>query len=149
MLNRKALFVVIIAHLMIALYIITELFFMRYIHYHGQYNCLRPDDYIAEVILPVDYEKISSPDVRQVTLSNGTQKMLSDKGREYILPKYKSVDNGRYYVLTTIKGTAPFVTRWLGDFIFVFTWSMVGLIAGVKVLRSNRSSPNWHSRPRP
>lgn len=141
MLNRKALYIVIFAHLMIASYMVTELFFMRYLHYHGQYNYLRPDDYIAEVLLPADYEKISNPDTRQVTLSSGTQRTLSDKGREYILPKYKSVDNGRYYVLTTIKGTAPFFMRWLGDFILVFTWSIMGLIAGIKVLRSNRSSP--------
>jgi hypothetical protein len=141
MLNRKALFIVIGAHLIIASHMIIGLFFMRYLHYHSQYDYLRPDDYIAEVLLPADYEKISNPDIRQVTLSNGTQRTLSDKGREYILPKYKSVDNGRYYVLTTIKGTAPFFMRWLGDFIFVFTLSISGLIAGIKVLRSSRSSP--------
>ena len=142
MLKRKALFIVIGVNLVILFHLVTECFFICYLHYHSQYNYLRPDDYIAEVILPADYEKLSNPDVRQVTLSDGTHKTLSDQWHKKVLPKYRPTDDGRYYVLTTIKGTAPFVTRWLGDFIFVFTWSMVGLIAGVKVLRSNRSSPN-------
>lgn len=141
MLNRKALFVVIIANLMITSYMVTEFFFMRYLHYHSQNQFLKPADYKVEVFLPADYEKMSNPDARRVTLSNGTTSILTENWHRLALPKYKSVDDGRYYVLTTIKGTAPFFMRWLGNFIFVFTWSMIGLIAGIKVLRSNRSSP--------
>jgi hypothetical protein len=141
MLSRKALCIVIIAHLMIASYMITQLFFMRYLHYRSQNQFLRPADYDVEVLLPADYEKLSNPDTRQAVLSNGTHMTLSDKWHGLALPNCKPVDDGRYYVLTTIKGTAPFFMRWIGDFIFVFTWSMVGLIAGIKVLRSNRSSP--------
>lgn len=119
--NRKALFGVVMAHLMILSFLITELFFMRYLHYHSQYQHLRPDDYTVKVLLPADYEKVSNPDVHQATLSN-----------------YKAAENGQYYVLTTVKGTAPFFNRWLMDFAFISMVSIYGLVWGIKLLRANR-----------
>lgn len=141
MFNRKALFVVIIANFLIASHILTGFFFMRFLHYRSQNRFLNPADYDVKVFLPADYEKISNPDTRQVTLSNGNEMILTDDWHRLARPNYKSVDDGRYYVLTTVKGTAPFFTRWLGDFIIVFTWSIISLIAAIKVLRSSRIAP--------
>jgi hypothetical protein len=141
MFNRKALFVVIIANLLIASHMLTGFFFMRYLHYRSQNRFLNPADYDVKVLLPADYEKMSNPDARQVTLSNGNAMVLTDDWHRLARPNYKVVDDGQYYVLTTIKGTAPFFTRWLGDFIIVFTWSIIGLIAGIIVLRSSRPRP--------
>lgn len=141
MLNRKALFGIVIAHLLILSFLITELFFMRYLHYHGQNQHLRPDDYHVEVLLPADYEKISNPDVRQVTLSDGTARTLTDNWYKSTLPNYKAAENGQYYVLTTIKGTAPFFVRWLIDFVFISMISIYGLVWGVKLLAENWRQP--------
>jgi hypothetical protein len=139
MLNRKALFVVITVNLWIVSYMVVEFFFIRYLHYHSQNQFLNPADYDVEVLLPSDYENLSNPNNQQIILSNGNERTLPAKGREYFMTKYKVIDSGRYYVLTTLKGTAPFFIRWTGDFIVVFTGSITSLIAGIKVLRSNRA----------
>jgi hypothetical protein len=141
MLNRKALFVIIIANFLIASHMLIGFFFMRFLHYRSQNQYLNPTDYEVQVLLPSDYEKLSNPDAGYVTLSNGSQSKLNDIGRQHLLTKHKVIDDGRYYVLTTIKGTAPFFPRWLGDFIIVFPWSIIGLIAAIIILRSNRPTP--------
>ncbi len=141
MLNRKALFGIVIAHLLTLSFLITEFFFMRYLHYHSQYQHLRPDDYNVQVLLPADYEKLSNPDVRQVTLSDGTVRTLTDNWYKSTLPNYKAAENGQYYVLTTIKGTAPFFTRWLMDFVFISMFSIGGLVWGIRLLAPNRPTP--------
>jgi hypothetical protein len=141
MLNRKALLVVIFANLAITSYMVTEFFFMRFLHYHGQNQFLKPADYDVEVLLPADYEKVSNPNTPNVTLSDGSTHNRTAAWYQHSLPNIKTIDNGRYYVLTTVKGTAPFFMRWLGDFILVTMWSITGLVAGIKVLRSNRPAP--------
>ena len=92
--------------------IFTSWIFIRFVHYHSQYRSLNPNDYDVQILTEDDYQKLSDPANKEVTLSDGKLFSKTDLWYSKVLPNYKAVkENGRY-VLVTIKGTAPFVPYW-------------------------------------
>ena len=87
--------------------------FIHFVHYDSQYRSLNPEHYNVEVVTDEDHKQLSNPENRTVKLSNGgTVTNRSDAFYSHTLPNYKSVNNGSQYVLVTLRGTAPFVSRW-------------------------------------
>ena len=93
--------------------------FMRFLHYEGQYRSLAPEHYDVEVVTADDYRLLADPAYPEVTLSGGTTTRKEPIWYEVVLPKYRPVRNGTYYVLVTTKGTAHFLP-YIGGHFFMF-----------------------------
>ncbi len=112
MTNRNSnLFCLIILAICI-LNIFTSWIFIRFIHYHSQNRILNPNDYDVQVLTEKDYQKLSDPANRDVTLSDGIFFGKTELWYSKVLPKYKLINNSDQCILVTIKGTAPFVQYW-------------------------------------
>lgn len=108
--------------------IIINFVFVRFVHYQSQYHYLDPQHYKVKVVTSEDYQNLSNPENRSVKLSNGTTITKAESWNSRVLPKYKSTDDGSLYVLVTVKGTAPFVRRWLSDMLPIFAILLFALI---------------------
>ena len=115
--------------------------FVRFIHYHSQYRLLKPDDYTAKVISEEDYRVLSNPKNREISLSNGTHMIKTDKWDSIVLPNYQAIDGGTKYVLVTLKGTAPFTFTWLTWALPIFVLSLMGVFISFSAYRRNQSKP--------
>ena len=114
------------------MWIVSSTVFMRFVHYDSQYRLLNPEHYNVEVITEEDHNKLSNPENRTVTLSNGTTLTKGDVWDSRVLKNYKSVNNGSQYVLVTVRGTAPFMDKWYGSITPIFTLCIIGLFWGLK-----------------
>ncbi len=114
------------------MWIIIDTVFLRFVHYDSQYRLLNPEHYNVEVITEEDHNKLSNPENRTVTLSNGTTLTKGDVWDSRVLKNYKSVNNGSQYVLVTVRGTAPFMDKWYGSITPIFTLCIIGLFWGLK-----------------
>jgi hypothetical protein len=117
------------------IWMVWDLIFLRFVHYHSQYRLLKPDDYTATVVSEEDYRLLSDPQNREVVLSNGTHVTKGEKWDSIVLPKYQAVDGGTTYVLVTLKGTAPFVSTWMASTLPVFVLSLVGIGISFRLLK--------------
>jgi len=124
------------------MWILSDWVFVRFIHYHSQYRLLKPDDYKAQVISQEDYQELSNPKNREISLSNGTQMVKGDKWNSIVLPNYKAIDGGSKYVLVTLKGTAPFTTTWLTLALPILALSLIGLFISFSAYRGEQPKPS-------
>lgn len=129
------------ALLVAAGWMVTNWVFARFLHYHGQYRLLNPEDYNAEIITAEDYAALSNTDTMSVKLSDGREVSKAEQWHTIVLPKYKALDNGRRYVLVTVKGTAPFLPTLESTLLPVFVLLVFGLICTVAGFRNKPSPP--------
>ena len=119
-----------LAFYMCVIFIAINTFFIHF-HYDSQYRSLNPEHYNVKVVTKEDYKQLSNPENRTVKLSNGgTVTNMSDAFYRHVLPNYKSVNNGSQYVLVTLRGTAPFVSRWYESAVM----PIVGVVLGIPLV---------------
>ena len=122
--------------------VIVETAFMRLVHYDSQHRLLNPEHYNVEVITEEDHEQLSNPENRTVILSNGTKRTKADRWDSHVLPNYKSVNNGSQYVLVRLRGTAPFIDKWYGGIIPIFTICIIGIFWGLRTKAHPAAAPD-------
>jgi len=118
--------------------IFTNWIFVRFFHYHSQYRSLNPHDYDVQILTEDDYLKLSDPANQEVTLSDGTLFSKTDIWYSKVLPNYKVVKESGWYVLVTIKGTAPFVPYWESTAIPLAAILIIALVIDFAVYRHKK-----------
>ena len=106
--DRSVIQVALALSLMALLSIALQFIFSRFLHYDKQYRLLHPDHYTAKLVTKDDFNQISDPNLRTINLANGSQFTKADRPEweEEMIPYYKAMDNGTYYIKVTTKGTA-------------------------------------------
>lgn len=91
--------------------IATQFAFSRFLHYDKQYRLLHPDHYNAELVTKADFDQIADPNIRTIALANGSQFIKADRPEweKEMTPYYKAMENGKFYIKITTKGTAHFL----------------------------------------
>ena len=107
-LNDRSVIQVALALSIMALFTIALQFaFSRFLHYDKQYRFLHPDHYNAELVTKADFDQIADPNMRTIALSNGSQfTKARPEWEKEMIPYYKAMDNDKFYIKITTKGTA-------------------------------------------
>ncbi len=113
---------------------------MAFLHRDAQARLLAPDHYQVQVVTADDYRRLADPANRVVTLSDGTTLEKAPIWDEIVLPNYKPVCEGRYYVLVTTTGTAHYLSYVGPQFLMIGFFAACGLLASLW----NLSAPPAH-----
>jgi hypothetical protein len=127
-----------IAFLMIAMQLSITWVFVRFVHYHSQYQTLPAASYQVELITAEDYARLQDPTLNEVKLSNGATIIdRQPSWYEIVLPNYKKLGDG--YIRVTTLGTAHYYYRWMTDALPILGLTAWGLFVSQWDLRRRLS----------
>jgi len=103
--------------------------FVRYVHYDRQNHIMEPEYYDCEILSADEFAVISDPANRVVRLPDGGQMTKSEVWETIVLPNYKPIRDGNYWVLVTTKGTGHLLWRWQTDMLPILMVALLGFLA--------------------
>jgi hypothetical protein len=112
--------------------IIITTVFMRFPRYDPPTLPVKPQHYKIEIITKEDYNKLSNQENGSVELPNNTTQTAAETSDPYLLPYYKSINDGSQYVLVAIRRNATFMNQWYHGIIPIFCTCIIGLFLGLK-----------------